>query len=342
MVSKKQKELDDLFASHMPGVLQYHQTMLADELRNRMLYKAIKQSLKPGMSFLDIGAGTGVWAILAAKLGASRVVAIEIEECLIPILYKHAQENGVADRIEIIHANSNDVKLKGKFDVIVSELFGGDALGAETIRSFVNIRDRFLAPNGVLIPQKLALMAAPAFNEQYALDLPKGLPISSNFIRSIKLNHGQHVSLNERANLTLLAEPQPLVAIDFRSVEEAPSMTDMTARWKVKNLSRVNCIVTFNQSTFTERIEMDAFKSQSWGGGVYGIIPFSGKAGEIMFRATMVGNKTNWTLSLPSDPTQPAQNYSPVFAFARMRMAQKMTPHRRIKPQKPKIHDGTV
>ncbi len=330
MVSKKQRERDEHFAAHIPGVLQYHQTMLADELRNRMLFKAIKQKLKPGMSFLDIGAGTGVWAILAAKLGAERVVAIEIEECLIPMIYKHAQENGVADKIEIIHGNSNDVKLKGKFDVIVSELFGGDALGAETFRSFVNIRDRFLAPNGVLIPQKLALMAAPAHYDNSVASLPKRLPISTNFIRSIKLNYSQHLSIAERTNIKLLAEACPLVEIDFRIADAAPTLKDMTARWKVKNLKRVNAIATFNRSTFTDKIEMDAFGSQSWGAGVNEIIPFEGKEGEISFRVSMDDKQGNWSISLPSDPTQPVQNYSPVFAFARMRMAQKMTPHKRV------------
>ena len=123
------KEKDDAFAAHLPGVLNFHQTMLADGVRNKLLYKAIKQHVNTETSFLDIGAGTGVWAILAAKLGAKRVVAVEIEECLIPVIYKHAQENGVANRIEIIHANSNDVKIRGKFDVIVSELFGHDAIG---------------------------------------------------------------------------------------------------------------------------------------------------------------------------------------------------------------------
>jgi 2-polyprenyl-3-methyl-5-hydroxy-6-metoxy-1,4-benzoquinol methylase len=100
------KQRDEHFAAHIPGVLNYHALMLADEVRNKLLYKAIRQSVNSETSFLDVGAGTGVWAILAAKLGAKRVVAIEIEECLIPLIYKHAQENGVADRIEIIHANS--------------------------------------------------------------------------------------------------------------------------------------------------------------------------------------------------------------------------------------------
>jgi len=83
----KKSEKDEKFAAHLPGVLNYHQNMLADGIRNKLLYEAIRRNVTSGTSFLDIGAGTGVWAILAAKLGAKRVVAVEIEECLIPIIY---------------------------------------------------------------------------------------------------------------------------------------------------------------------------------------------------------------------------------------------------------------
>jgi len=341
--SKKltRKEIDDRFAAHMPGVLSYHQTMLADSLRNKLLFKAIKQSVKPGMSFLDIGAGSGVWAVLAAKLGATRVVAIEIEECLIPVIYKHAQENGVADRIEIIHANSNDVKLKGKFDVIVSELFGGDALGAETVRSFVNLRTRFLAPGGVLIPQKLEMFAAPAHVKGSVHEVPAGLPFTTNFLRSLKLNYSLHLTLAERDRVQFLAEPKPLISLDFHRDIDAPSLDNMTASWHVKNLKKANGIVTFNRSTFTDAITMDAFGSKSWGVGVNEFIPFAGKSGEIAFRLTLDQKQSNWSITLPSDPAQPPQNYGPVFAFARMRMAQKMTPHRRVKPKKSESSDGS-
>jgi hypothetical protein len=82
--------------------------------------------------------------------------------------------------------------------VIVSELFGTDALGAETVRSFVDIRERFLAPAGVLIPQKLTLLAAPADFEDSVDRLPAALPLSTRFLRSLTLNYGRAVSISDR------------------------------------------------------------------------------------------------------------------------------------------------
>ncbi len=332
----KKKERDEKFAAHLPGVLQYHQTMLADGVRNKLLFEAIRQNVTPETNFLDIGAGTGVWAILAAKLGAKRVVAVEIEECLIPIIYKHAQENGVAHKIEIIHANSNDVKIRGKFDVIVSELFGNDAIGAETVKSFVNIRNRFLSPNGILIPQKLAMLAVPVHYDRSINDLPADLPLTTEFLKSIKLNYGRNLMLADRQNIEFLAEPQTLVEIDFRTVNEAPALQDLSLTWKLKDLRKANAIVTFNQSTFTDEIEMDSFGSQSWGASLNEFVPFEPRSGDLRFRVTYDLKQGNCSVSLPSHPDVNPQNFGPVFAFARIRMAQQMTPHRKFKPSKVK------
>jgi predicted RNA methylase len=327
----KRSEKDEKFAHHLPGVLQYHYTMLDDGLRNELIYKALVENVSEDTSFLDIGAGTGVWAIVAAKLGAKRVVAVEIEECLIPIIYKHAVENGVADRIEIVHGNSDDVRLRGKFDVIVSELFGGDAFGRETIQSYIDVRERYLAPDGILIPQKMAMLAVPVRVEPPISSIPKGLDIKSEFFKQIRQNYGHNFSVAERQNIEFLAEPAALVEVDFRTIEEPPTLTDLTASWQMNELRRANGILSFSQSTFTDTIAMDAFHSQSWGVGVNDFTPFEIGEGELTYKVTIDQTKGNWSVGVPSKPDLKTQSYGPIFAFSRIRMAQLMTPHRRYR-----------
>lgn len=330
-LTKKQK--DDIFAAQLPGILTYHQSMLSDGLRNKLLYEAIKAHVNEETSFLDIGAGTGVWAILAAKLGAKRVVAVEIEEALIPIMFRHAQENGVANKIEIIHGNSDHVKLKGKFDVIVSELFGQDALGERVVKSFASIRNRFLASNGVLIPQKLAMMAAPIRLEKSVDIIPADLPLSCNFLKTLKLNYNQMLSLADREKIEYLAEPKMLIEMEFKTIETAPSLTNLSLTWEMENLSQANAIAVFNQSTFTDEIKMDSFLSQSWGATAYPFQPFTTEKGTLLFNLTMDGTKTMWNVNATNSKPQ---NYSPTFTPARIRMAQQMTPHRKVRPPKQK------
>ncbi len=330
----KKKERDELFAARLPGILQYHQKMLADGVRNKLLYQAIQSCVSKNTNFLDVGAGTGVWAILAAKLGAKRVVAIEIEECLIPIIFRHAQENGVADKIEIIHGNSDDVKIRGKFDVIVSELFGVNALGYETVKSFVSLRNRFLAKDGVLIPQKLSVFAVPVKIENSIQNVPAELPVSCDFLKSLKLNYSTTVSFAERPEMQLLGEPKELVQVDFRTVENAPSFNDLSGSWKTDNISEINAFILMNKSTFTDEIKMDNFTSQSWAVNIFEFQSFTDSVGEIKFDLTLNEKKSIWTVSLPSNAGEKSKTYTPAFALTRAKMAQQMTPFRKFNPPK--------
>lgn len=329
----KKKEKDQIFAAHLAGVLQYHQTMLSDGVRNRLLYDAISRNVTGETRFLDIGAGTGVWAILAARLGAKRVVAVEIEECLIPIIYKQAQENGVADRIEIIHGRSDDVKIRGKFDVIVSELFGGAAFSKITMESFVDLRSRFLAPGGVLIPERLALMAAPVHMPRSIKDVPKELSLSCSFFRSLKLNYSQMLSFAEHHKITYLGEPKTLIDIDFRTVTGEVSLKNLTARWEMDKLDQANAVLIFNKSTFSGDVVMNGFWSQSWNSSVYEFVPFDERSGELTFQLTLDENQGNWSVASSAPGSKP-QTYAPVFAFTRVRMAQQITRHRKYRPNK--------
>jgi len=330
----KKKEQEEIFAARLPGILQYHQTMLADGVRNKLLSEAIKAQVTKETNFLDIGAGTGIWAILAAKLGAKRVVAIEIEECLIPIIFRHAQENGVADKIEIIHANSDDVRIRGKFDVIVSELFGQDAIGGRTIQSFINLRDRFLAPAGILIPQKISMLAAPVRIETSVCNIPANVPVKCDFLKSVKLNYGWNAPAADRRQIEFLAAPEELVEVDFRNVRSAPSLENLSAAWQVENLSEANAIAVFNYSTFADGIRMNNFESQSWGTGIYEFQPFSEENGELRFELNNNDKKTLWSIALVSNEEIKKQTFSPFLGVARIRMAQQMTPHRRFKTPK--------
>jgi len=159
------------------------------------------------------------------------------------------------------------------------------------------------------------------------------LPLSTNCLGSLRLNYSRHLSLGERADVTLLAEPKPLVQLDFRNASEQPKLENLTATWKLNNLKKANAIITFTHSTFTDSIEMDSLGSQSWQPSVEEFTPFNVKKGELMYRATMDPKQGNWSVTVPSDPSLKPQNYSQVFAFTRLRMAQKMTPHRKFSPK---------
>jgi type I protein arginine methyltransferase len=154
----------------MYSVLNYGD-MVLDRVRMDVYARAIERVVKPGSIVLDLGAGTGVFSILAARAGASRVHAVEPNPA-IHLLPDLAKENGVSDRIEIHPISSFDLELGEKADVIVSDLRGSFPLSEDHTAILQDARTRLLVPNGVMIPVKdrLFVAAVDSTNIMYRLD----------------------------------------------------------------------------------------------------------------------------------------------------------------------------
>lgn len=321
---------EEKFASILPETLAYHSKILSDGPRVDALRRAVEMYVRPSTRFLDVGSGTGVWAILAAKLGAARVTAVEMEESLIPVIYKLAQENGVADRVEIIHGNIDDVILDERFDVIVGELFADDVFGAKTTNSMMRIRDRFLADGGIIIPQHIRLFAAPTAPHT----VETNLSVTTGFLNGLMVNYPQAASENERMTEENIAEPRLLMDIDYMTVTEAPKVEPLTAEWELPDVSRVGAFRVFCTLQYAPGVELDSTGSKTWTVLKHGFTPFEVKEGVIKFTAMFEPHGSRWSVSLPSHPAIPERNYSPVFGYTRVKMALAGTPFRKIRRRK--------
>jgi ribosomal protein L11 methyltransferase len=69
---------------------------------------------------LDVGTGTGILGIAAAKLGAKSVMCVDIDPQAVEIAHENVAVNRVGDRVVIV--NSDVVKIKGTFELIVANL----------------------------------------------------------------------------------------------------------------------------------------------------------------------------------------------------------------------------
>lgn len=65
----------------------------------RLCLEAVEQYVQPGMDVFDIGAGSGLLAIAAVKLGAREVLCVDDDASTIAVLEENAGINGVADHI---------------------------------------------------------------------------------------------------------------------------------------------------------------------------------------------------------------------------------------------------
>ena len=126
--------------------------MIADDVRTGAFARALGQAITPGAVVVDIGTGTGIFALLACRYGARRVYAIEPSDA-IQVAREIAAANGYADRIEFIQDLSTRVTLPERADIVISDIGGVLPWFQHHIPVIADARRRFLAPGGVLIPQ---------------------------------------------------------------------------------------------------------------------------------------------------------------------------------------------
>jgi protein arginine N-methyltransferase 1 len=133
--------------------------MIADQGRTRAYAESLKKLVTPDSVVVDIGTGTGILALLAGRLGARKVYAIEPSDA-IQFGRRVAAQNGLDGRVEFIQGLSTQVQLPEKADVIVSDVHGVLPAHQGSLFSIMDARDRFLASGGCLIPARETLWAA--------------------------------------------------------------------------------------------------------------------------------------------------------------------------------------
>jgi len=123
--------------------------------------RAIAATVRPDDIVVDLGTGTGIFAVLACRAGARRVYAIE-SSAIIEVAREIAAANGCRDRIEFLHADSRKIALPGKANVLIADLRGTIPFFTASIDVLIDARDRFLTEGGVLIPRHDVVFAALA------------------------------------------------------------------------------------------------------------------------------------------------------------------------------------
>lgn len=143
------------------AVPRWHFPMLNDRIRNEAYDEALRRSVAPGSRVLDIGCGTALHSIFAARHGAASVLAVDMDAALCEVARSVKERHvDVAGRIEVVNVSSLDID-DGAFDVIVCELFDAVVLGESILPTLHHARDNLLKRNGVIIPSCALITAMP-------------------------------------------------------------------------------------------------------------------------------------------------------------------------------------
>lgn len=116
----------------------------------------LKKYLKPGMDVLDLGCGSGILAILAKKLGANRVLAVDNDPLAVDVAKENAEKNCVQIDVRLSDLFSN---VDGKFDIIVSNII------AEILVEMLKGAKEYIKEDGILILSGIILPKATLFEK---------------------------------------------------------------------------------------------------------------------------------------------------------------------------------
>lgn len=147
-----------------------HEEMLKDGVRTKAYMRAIQSNphLFKDKIVLDVGCGTGILSMFAAKAGAKHVYGIEAAS-----IHDQARQicaaNGFADKITIIHGKVEEVTLPVQHvDIIISEWMGYFLLYESMLDTVLFARDKWLTPNtGLLFPDKAQLYICAIEDAEY-------------------------------------------------------------------------------------------------------------------------------------------------------------------------------
>ena len=135
-----------------------HARMLHDERRTGDYLRALAAAVRPGDVVLDIGTGSGVLAVAAARAGARRVYAVEASD-IAEVAERVFARNGVQDRVTLLPGWSRQIDIPEPADLLVAEVIGNEPFEEEILETTLDARRRLLAPDARLVPHALSLFA---------------------------------------------------------------------------------------------------------------------------------------------------------------------------------------
>lgn len=138
--------------------------MIQDKVRTSTYAQFIltNPSLFRDAVVLDVGCGTGILSLFAARSGAKRVFAVDASD-IADKAAKIVKANELEHIITVIRGKVEDIVLPDgvqQVDVVISEWMGYALLYESMLDSVLRARDRFLKPQGVMAPSQAKMMLA--------------------------------------------------------------------------------------------------------------------------------------------------------------------------------------
>ena len=202
-------------------VPSWHFDMLNDEERNNAYRAAIENVASRASHVLEIGTGSGLLAMMAARAGASQVTTCEMVKPLATIARKIVEKNGYGNRIRVVSKKSTQLEV-GKdldtlADVLIAEVFDNGLLGEHFLPALLHAKQNLLTENAVVVPLAATiygvLISCSELRRVNPIHQIAGFDLSD--FNAFSRNGYKQINLKKVVHQTL-SEPTAIYHLDFR------------------------------------------------------------------------------------------------------------------------------
>jgi len=208
----------------MAKTLDEHYGYLSDRVKLGQYQAAISRLVRPEHTVLDLGCGTGLLGLMALRAGASKVLFVE-EASVIEVARRAVTEAGFAGKAEFFQANSFELALPEKADIVVCDHVGYFGFDYGILGLLADARQRFLKPDAIVVPAQIDLQLAPvesvACREFVGRWRDGSVSDEYGWMATTAANTKHSAQLTAK---DLLADVAPLASLDL-GAEAAPFLT---------------------------------------------------------------------------------------------------------------------
>ncbi len=128
----------------------------------RLCIQALEDTVQQGARVLDLGTGSGILALAAARLGAGTVLALDVDPVAVRIARENVAANGLGELIRVEQGGSPPSPSSGPFDLIVANIIARVIAELAQPLAAALRRGGILIASGILVEREPAVTAALA------------------------------------------------------------------------------------------------------------------------------------------------------------------------------------
>ena len=210
-------------------VPEWHVPMMNEQNRNQAYFDALKAVIKPDSTVFEIGTGSGLLAMMAAKLGAKQVTTCETVSLIATTAQQIIADNKFEKTIKVIAKKSTDINigagLSEKADILVSEIFSSELLGEHVLPSLEDAKKRLVKPHGKVIPAAGSIMISLFTGD----DIKRNLQVEDAFGFNLQgfnsvVSKKRMIARND-LNIELLSDGVAAFSFDFEGESTFPAQS---------------------------------------------------------------------------------------------------------------------